>query len=377
MISIRLRGFWAGRMPVGPVGKARPVYLPNSTVLALASVASKSTVNHTGLPVAFKVHKPTLWSALPQLSMNLARSTSLCLKTALLLLVELTDWPVMSNSASTRPASAACQAICISLSLRVPRSAIIAIRMPPTPNIDTTISISMTMISDKPRCLAGLEEAGRGRSPGLQVGMSVFILGVAQMHGESQGLAQAAIKRGGVYAARVIAAGKSRAFGSRSGVFCDSEGIKGLIAAVRLGRTGWPPKHDANADAAPPAPVGVSGRLIDRGRLTAGHCQLVRAQIAVNNPVCHAGNCGVGRADTIDAIEHLEVFHPRDDGLGIVGGGPGLGARAHEGWLSTGAVLLHIKNAHQFVARLCRYVGCGDAGAVDHRFVGGCAVGSR
>src|SRR6218665_3126623 len=81
----------AGRMPVGPVGKARPVYLPNSTVLALASVASKSTVNHTGLPVAFKVHKPTLWSALPQLSMNLARSTSLCLKTALLLLVELAD----------------------------------------------------------------------------------------------------------------------------------------------------------------------------------------------------------------------------------------------------------------------------------------------
>jgi len=86
--------------------------------------------------------------------------------------------------------------------------------MPPTPNIDTTISISMTMISDKPRCLAGLEEAGGGRSPGLQVGMSVFILGVAQMHGESQGLAQATIKRGGVYAARVVAAGKSRAFDS-------------------------------------------------------------------------------------------------------------------------------------------------------------------
>lgn len=204
MGSITYLGGRAGWTPWEPEANGRPVNAPNSAVGAALPVAVKSTVSQAGLASpAFKAHRPTLCADVPQFAKNLAISVLPLAKMELRFEDEVAGKPSISNSASIKAASAACHATCISRSLRVPRSPIIASCTPPTPKMETITKMSNTTIRENPLC--------RCRKPLCSIGTwlmefiskTLQILEIAQMHRKGNDLPHASIRGRRKHSSRV------------------------------------------------------------------------------------------------------------------------------------------------------------------------------
>ena len=125
-------------------------------------------------------------------------------------------------------------------------------------------------------------------------GLVALVLAVAQVDGEGDNLTQTSIGSG-EFAPWVAAGLEVRA-----------QRIEGLRFR-RLRRSRWSPQHEADAQAAHAAPVGLCGGIV------AGYRQLIGAQELVG----HAGGSprgdGIGR-DVVDPVQNLKALDPLDQG---------------------------------------------------------------